>query len=171
VTTDVYFLCGQGDAATSPGILSMADQARKMSARVKVFYWWQWASVITDIRSRKVNRQLAVSYSLGANALTWILGGVAAQGTNYPGSGATFDWAAFIDPTTLSNITPLDAHLKDGLHFHNNSLDPVGHGTIPLTPDFTGNLEVVETYLPHLALDVDGGIQARIMAEITSRLT
>jgi hypothetical protein len=172
--TDIYFLCGQGDAATSPGIVSMAVRARAVpDARVRIFYWNDWQEIIADAASRKdISTRLAVSYSLGANALTWVLGGVVAQGIAVLGVEVKFDWAAFIDPTTLSNVTPLGANLGAALHFHNNSLDPVGHASLVAGSGFSAaNLEVVETYLPHLTLDVDSTIQGRIMDEINRRTT
>ena len=166
MSTDVYFLCGQGDAATSPGILSMAK--RVTGARVKTFNWWQWADMIADADARpsSVSTRVAVAYSLGCNALTWVLGGV----EGHPGIKATFNYAVLIDPTTLSILTPLGANLQGALHYHNNSLDPVGHAYLTKSRGFAGELEVIETYLPHLMLDVDPQIQTRTMSEIAKRV-
>jgi hypothetical protein len=81
-----------------------------------------------------------------------------------------FDYAVFIDPTTLSALTALGPNLKQALHFHNNSLDPVGHATLTAGAGFDrAQLEVVETAMPHLMLDTDPGIQARVLAEINAR--
>jgi hypothetical protein len=166
MATDVYFICGQGDAATSPGVTAMAAEVK--GASTHVYDWWQWAQMIADISARPAeNTRLAVSYSLGANALTWVLGGV--QG--YAGVKVPFDYAVFIDPTTLSVITPLGGTLGEALHFHNNSLDPVGHAYLAVGPGFDkADLEVVEVAMPHLMLDIDPGTQRRVLAEINARV-
>lgn len=165
-SADLYFFCGQGDAATSPGIIAMGNQWRGSGARVRTYYWWSWENALRDMNERAGldALRLAIGYSMGANALTWIAGGVG----NYPGTIAVLDWACFIDPTFLSNLTPLGANVREALHYHSNSLDLVGHGTIIAGADT--KLQVVETYLPHLMLDIDQAIQARITAEITRRL-
>ena len=160
---DLYFLYGQGDAITSPGIVALANKYRQNSSlRVRTECWYQWIDTIKDINARAAEKvpRLAVGFSMGGNALTWILGGV----MTYPGIRATFDWACFIDPTTLSIITPLQANrVKKVLHFHNNSFDPVGHANLTAAADFNHlSLEVVETYAPHLTLDLLPSVQQRI---------
>lgn len=169
---DIYFICGQGDAATSPGIVALADKYRRLggAVRVRTEYWHAWYDTIGDVNSRAGEDVLrfAVAYSMGANALTWILGGV----ETYPGVKVAFDFACFIDPTTLSAITPLSGkHLRKALHYHNNSFDPVGHAGLLVAADFDGaNLEVVETYEPHMLLDGDPRVQNRIINEIDVRI-
>lgn len=165
--TDIYFLCGQGDAATSPGIVNLAEQYKK-KCNSYLYYWHNWANVVAHVNSRAkldINR-LAVTYSMGANAITWILGGV--QG--YSGVTVPFDWVCFIDPTTLSVLTPLNDKLKKALHFHNTSVDPVGHAYLTSGKGFNyHNLEIVEVSMLHLMLDNDVNIQKRIMSELDAK--
>lgn len=171
--TDLYFLDGQGGDATSPGIVAMAKQFETRARVTLIHDFRRWNDMVADVNARAKLDLLrgAVGYSMGGNALTWILEGVDASGGHYPGIKVPFDWCCFLDPTHLSLLTPLGPHCRRALHFHNSSIEPYGHGIVTAGPGFDRrDLEVVETQMSHLALDVDPGIQGRIMTELNERI-
>jgi len=166
--TYVYMLLGQGGEATSGGVLQMAAEVKKWpNTEVKTFGWDQWEKVVSDVNAhaKEAAVRLAVGYSMGGNAMTWVLGGVSSQGKHALGiQHCHFDFVAFVDPTSLSVITPLSQNtLKQGIHFQSHSLDFVGHATIPLAGFIPSRMLVVPTYLPHLLLDYDPSIQKQIL--------
>jgi hypothetical protein len=166
--TYVYFVRGQGGAATSAGVDQMAAEVTKWKdAHVKTFDWASWQEIVTDVNAHASEAavRLACGYSLGANAMTWALGGVSSQGKHALGiQHCVFDFCAFIDPTSLSVITPLSQNtLKQALHFKSHSLDFVGHATLPLAGFIPSKMKVVDTILPHLMLDWDPSIQKQIL--------
>lgn len=166
---DVYFILAQGAELTSAGMAQLAEDVRSWpDVRVTVFHWDQWTAAVAVINDRaKADRvRLGVGYSLGANALTWILGGAAYEGQLVPGMHSSiFDAAVFIDPTWLSIMTPLSpTKIKSALHFHNVSLDPVGHADVPRAPDFpTWAYKRVEVYGSHFTIDLDKDVQKQTL--------
>lgn len=166
--TYIYCLMGQGGQATSGGVTQMAaEMAEWPNTEVQTFGWDQWEKVVEDVNThaKEAAVRLMVGYSMGGNAATWILGGVSFQGKHALGiQHCQFDFVAFIDPTSLSVITPLSQNtLKQGIHFKSHSLDFVGHGVIPLAGFIPSKLLIVDTYAPHLMLDWDPAIQKQIL--------
>jgi hypothetical protein len=166
--TYIYFVRGQGGSATSGGVDQMAAEVAKWNdVHVKTFDWSSWQEIVTDVNAHASEAavRLACGYSLGANAMTWVLGGVSSQGKHALGiQHCHFDFVAFVDPTSLSIITPLSQNtLKQGIHFKSHSLDFVGHGVIPLAGFIPSKLLIVDTYAPHLMLDWDPAIQKQIL--------
>jgi hypothetical protein len=163
--TYIYFIRGQGGSITSPGIDHMA--ASIGIGTVTTYNWGDWEKVREDIAKHEKEDcfRLACGYSLGANALTWILGGVHLTSTfGYSPISCQFDAAVFLDPTWMSVITPLQGStLKRAVHYRNYSLDIFGHGTLTLASDFDPkNLTIMPTYTSHFLVDTDVNIQLEI---------
>jgi hypothetical protein len=161
----VYFIRGQGGTLTSPGVGHMANTLGV--GTVSIYDWGQWELIIEDV-AKHANEdciRLACGYSLGANALTWILGGITAGNVTIPPISCQFDAAVFLDPTWLSVLTPLQGKtLKRAIHYRNYSLDIFGHGILKLAPDFNKkNLQIIPTYTSHLLVDTDAGVQEGIL--------
>jgi len=169
----VVFFHGQGGIVTSGGIDQMAEKVRNWpgDVRVKIYDWREWQHAMTDIDSAITDYIIACGYSMGANALTWLLSGVTYQSMYVAGmQKRVMDLGIFIDPTWLSPVSPLTSRtLRRAIHFKNKSLDVVGHAAIPLAPDFPpSHMHVVETMESHLTLDFDKLIQARILNEFST---
>ena len=164
---ETYFIRGQGGVATSGGVDQMATEAQHLGGSVQIFDWGDWKKVVTDVnkQAKKDLIRLGCGYSMGGNAFTWVLGGVNFQGQHASGIQAcAFDFVAFIDPTTLSVLTPLTQRtLRKALHYKNHSIDIVGHADLPLADFGTSNITIIDTHEPHLTLDFDPKIQAQIM--------
>jgi hypothetical protein len=171
--TDVYFIRGQGGATTSGGIDQMAAQVSTWpGARAQIFDWQAWQSVVADINKHadEDRVRMACGYSLGANALTWVLEGVKTEYGSARGiERCSLEFCSFIDCTWLSTISMLTPHtMRRGIHFKNVSLDVVGHGDIPCAPGT--NLEVIQTFGSHLMLDFDSDVQSRTLSAMHANL-
>jgi hypothetical protein len=157
-----------GVRGASNGVDQIANVlgASLYDARVRVYDWIEWPEMISDINvhSKEQTLRLAFSYGLGANALTWVLGGVTDSGVHVNGCKCKFDFAVLIDPTKRSTITPLAPdRLSAGLHYKS---------TLFIVDDIPGlSLEVVPVHGSH-PLDKDPLLQRAIVdrfKEICSR--
>lgn len=162
MTVAAFFLRGQGGWFTSLGIDHMAKEVEGWPdiSIVHAYNWDDWQSALSDINASSAELLLACGFSLGANALTWIIGGLP-QYHILP-TVRIIDSAAFIDPTTLSIVAPMSReHCRSALHFHNNSFEPWGHGTLT----FDGRMDRVELHNSHFLLDVLPSVHSKILGE------
>lgn len=167
---EVYLFRGQGGALTSQGIDYLASELRARKVYTMVFDWDHWENARRGIDSRaSATREVfAVGYSMGANALTWLLNGVHYDGASANGLSKTvFKHVFFLDPTWAAVITPItNDHAKAATHFQNHSIDLIGQGEIRnVSPEFK-NLVVVPVYTSHLLVDKLPSIQKAILNAI-----
>jgi hypothetical protein len=164
--TDIYFLLGQFSRISSGGMIQMAETVSKWpNVNAKTFLEDEWGQMVSDVNAHasEDRYRFACGYSLGANALTWVLGGVDYQGARMEGiKGCTFEACAFLDPTWMSVMSPLSKNkVKHIVHYHNNSLDPWGHAQLVLGVE-PPTVQVIEVYLSHFMVDFDRDIQNSI---------
>jgi hypothetical protein len=175
--SDVYFVRGQGDQFTSSGIDWMARDVVSWNiagSRVRLFNWGQWEQIRDDINARAALdvTRLAVTYSLGANCFTWVLGGVDFQGRHGAGiKNGCFDHVTFIDPTWASVITPITStKLKAAKHFRGTFPDFVGHGELVLNPPRI-QIDREEVFIEHLFLPVYPPLRSWTLDNLRRRMT
>lgn len=184
--TEIHFIRGQGGAATSEGVDWMARQVEGWGLpeiEVNTWDWGEWQRIVSYVNhySGADRLRLAVGYSMGGNALTWVLGGVTYRGMRVHGVGVKFDYCWFLDPTWASVLTPISPmRLKALTHFQNHSLDPIGHADLLINGQrspalhqganriegFDGLLTLTPTYESHLWVDKDSTVRAAVLGGI-----
>jgi len=157
----IEILEGLGDDQTSPGMLTIAAELRKLpGATVIVRHWNQWQDAANALRALPATTlRSVIGYSNGASEVTQI----AAE--NIP-----IDLLISLDPTIWLACAALHGNVKQAICFHNvnpaSSFPPVGHASLTTAPDFKGTLRTVDTWDMHINVDTDPAIQgAVILAE------
>jgi hypothetical protein len=158
----VEFLEGLGDDFTSPGVLAMAAQVRKLGAdfSATVRRWYQWRDAATALKARQPgDARAVVGYSNGGSEVTGV-----------SDAGFPLDLLVALDPTIWLACSPLHGNVKRAICFHNvnpvSSFPPVGHASLTTAPDFKGTLRTIDTWDLHMNVDTDPVIQAAVLAAI-----
>ena len=158
----VEFLEGLGDDFTSPGVLAMAAQVRKLGANFSatVRHWYQWRDAAAALKAAPAsNARAVVGYSNGGSEVTGV-----------SDAGFPLDLLIALDPTIWLACSPLHVNVKQAICFHNinpaSSFPPVGHASLTTAADFKGRLRTIDTWDLHMNVDTDPVIQAVVLAAI-----
>jgi hypothetical protein len=158
-TIRTYVILGQGSYITSFCMASFAKRLRSIDPRmiVTTHNWNKYGDVAREIMRASITQPVVViGYSLGGNATTWITNALPLK---------FFELVVAYDPSVLTTTLPAGLNIKRLLLYHNNSLDPWGHARIRGL-----QVETVETYMSHLAVDCSKKLHDRTIRAVTDVL-
>jgi hypothetical protein len=151
-----YVLYGQGGRYWARGILDLANSLEKMDPRlnVSVHEWKNQKDVVKDITQLPPDTPVVlIGYSLGANATTWI-------SNNMP--GRKIDLIVAYDPSELMKVEAAGKNVVRVLLYHNNSIEPWGHGRIR-----GPQVETTETRNSHLSVGSSKWLHRKTRAAVS----
>jgi hypothetical protein len=151
-----YVLYGQGGRFWARGILDLAESLEKMDRRlhVSVHEWKNHKDVVKDIAQLPDDIPVVlIGYSAGANATTWISNNA---------RGRKIDLIVAYDPSERMDLESAGKNVVRVLLYHNNSIEPWGHGRIR-----GPQVETIETRNSHLSVGSSKWLHRKTRAAVS----
>jgi hypothetical protein len=151
-----YVLYGQGGRFWARGILDLAESLEKMDRRlhVSVHEWKNHKDVVKDIAQLPDDTPVVlIGYSAGANATTWISNNA---------RGRKIDLIVAYDPSERMDLESAGKNVVRVLLYHNNSIEPWGHGRIR-----GPQVETIETRNSHLSVGSSKWLHRKTRAAVS----
>jgi hypothetical protein len=151
-----YVLYGQGGRFWARGILDLANKLEKMDMRlqVSVHEWKDHKDVERSIAQLPPETPVVlIGYSAGANAATWISNNV---------RGRKIDLIVAYDPSERMELESAGKNVVRVLLYHNNSIEPWGHGRIR-----GPQVETTETRNSHLSVGSSKWLHKKTRAAVS----
>lgn len=156
----IFVLLGQGGAATSYGMYSLARQLRALSGEIvcTVHAWNDHVAIIKEIRARtSPSKIVLIGFSLGANSCTQIANNVA-----HVSLLVAYDASVL----QIAGIEPIGTHVDRTLCYRStNSLMPFGHGQL-----YGHAVETTLTSDMHVTVCYDAALHAQTVDAVKALL-
>lgn len=151
----IYVLYGQGGAATSLGMVALADRLKAHGTVIK--HGWDWghgpATIAADIRRQPATTKIVlVTFSVWAGGSMIMAAGI---------PNRKIDLVVAYDPTRLQSFPAAPSNIKRVLLYHNRCAAIWGGGVIR-----GPQVETTTVCSLHLAVDFNESLHAKTIAAV-----